>query len=104
MTEIDSAASGSSTRPSSPWTWLRSWPSGDVHALSNLSIREGVPATRCGICWPTKRWTDHYPPAARRCGRCVTSLQIDAAKGSEEIRAQTPVPMDERTTKDGSSS
>lgn len=50
--------------------WLRSWPSGHVHAVSRFSVVEGTPATRCGICWPGKRWTEEYPAGCQTCVEC----------------------------------
>ncbi len=56
--------------PPPTYIWLRSWPSGHVHAVSTFSIGEGSPSTRCGICWPGKVWTGVYPPLCRTCPEC----------------------------------
>lgn len=55
---------------SEQFVWLRSWPSGHVHAVSIFSVQQGQPSTRCGICWPGKVWTGVFPPLCRTCKEC----------------------------------
>jgi hypothetical protein len=60
------------------YVWMRSWPSGSVHAVIRTTLNSSweSPATRCGICWPGKRWTDDYPPACRTCETCERRVGV----------------------------
>lgn len=46
-------------------TWLRSWPSGHVHAFPHVS---GHRAALCGVDPAVD--TDAYPPGCATCSRC----------------------------------